>query len=355
MDIKLFSLSKQELPDSEAGKRTILECVKCFFPDCGGFTSFTSQKRMLLAVSQSLRAADVVIIAVQNNMYNATKRMLSSALGIKPEVNEDVAVALKPLLHSGRIKENVYDVNVRFPAGAEVMLTESALTSGFALSSGSQHIIYLPADAPRADEAVLGSLYDYLGEICDGINSRAAETRRRTIYNRFEEKFNEEKIRIAFAGEPAVGYITKYLPKDDKGYVIADGKYDCSAEDNEALIGKARELLSLKNTQYSVIFGEKAIDAETQNEFLPVAVADETGTSIVKLFREEVEGDGEFFSACFDKLLLMLCSLKQFTPSDDEDCDTKADKLLRRSLIKLTCAVIGGASAISLIIALIMG
>lgn len=355
MNIKLFSLEKQELPESEAGKKSILDCAKSFFPDCGGFTSFTSQKRMLLAVSQSLRAADVVIIAVQNNMYNATKRMLSSALGIKTAVNEEVAVALKPLLHSGKIKENIYDVNIRFPVGAEVMLTESALTCGFALSSGAQHIIYLPVEAPRADETVLGSLYDYFGKICDGINSRAAEVRRRSIYNRFAEKVNDEKIRIAFAGTPAVGYISGYLPKDNKGYIITDDKYDCSAEDDTTLINKARELLSIKNTQYSVIFGEKAVDAEAQDEFLPVAVADESGTSTIKLFREENESDDEFFSACFNKVLLMLCSLNQLCNSDGEDCDTKADRLLRKSLIRLTCAVLGGASAISLIIALIMG
>lgn len=356
MDIKLFSLSKQESPESESGKEYIYECVKSFFPDCGGFTSFTSQKRMLLAVSQSLRAADIVIIAVQNNMYNATKRMLSSALGLKMTVNEDVAVALKPLLHSGKIKENIYDVNIRFPDGARVMPTESALTSGFAISSGAQHIIYLPESSPRADEVVLGSLYDYLGEICDGMNSRAAQTRRRAIFDRFADKFNEEKIRIAFAGLPADINIGKYLPKDDKGYILAEEKFDCTAEDDETLINKARELLTFKNTQFSVLFGEKAVDAQTEDEFLPVAIADETGTSTIKLFKEKQESDEEFLSACFDKILLMLCDTKQFTSADNEDdCDTKADKLLRKSLIKLTAAVIGGASAISLIIALIMG
>ena len=356
MDIKLFSLGKQELPESESGKKAVSECVKCFFPDCGGFTAFTSQKRMLLAVSQSLRAADIVIIAVQNNMYNATKRMLSSALGLKTSVNEDVAVALKPLLHSGKIKENVYDSNVRFPVGAEIMMTESALTSGFAISSGAQHIIYLPDSSPRADEVVLGSLYDYLSEICEGMPARAAETRHRNIFKKFSEKFIEEKTRVACAGSPAVSLISRYLPKDDKGYIIADAKFDYAADDNETLISKARELLSLKNTQFSVIFGDKAIDAETQNEFLPVAIADEAGTSTVKLFKETDESDEEFTSACFDKILLMLCNTNQFTCADsDEDCDTKADKLLRSSLIRLTCAVIGGASAISLIIALIMG
>lgn len=356
MDIKLFSLGKQELPESEAGKKYITECVKCFFPDCGDFASFSSQKRMLLAVSQSLRAADIVVIAVQNNMYNSTKRMLSAALGLKMAVNEEVAVALKPLLHSGKIKENVYDANVSFPVGAQIMLTDSALTSGFAVSSGSQHIIYLPIDSPRADEAVLGSLYDYFGEICDGITPGADETRHRAIFVRFTEKFNSEQIRVALAGNPCAYYIEKHLTNSKfNNCIFVDDEFDCCAEGNEMLIEKARELLNKSSAQFSVIFGSKTLDEETGDEFLPVAVADETGTSTVKLFKEKDESDDEFFSACFNKILLMLCNTKQFIFSDSEaDCDTKADKLLRKSLIKLTAAVIGGATAISLIVALIM-
>ena len=83
MDVKLFSLCKQDLPEAQTGKAMILECVKSFFPECEDFTAFASQKRMLLAVSQSLRAADVVIVAVQGNMYNATKRRLTAALDMK--------------------------------------------------------------------------------------------------------------------------------------------------------------------------------------------------------------------------------------------------------------------------------
>ena len=68
MDIKLFSLCNQEAPEAEEGKKAILDCVKCFFPECGGFSHFTSQKRMLVAISQSLLAADIVLVAVQSTM-----------------------------------------------------------------------------------------------------------------------------------------------------------------------------------------------------------------------------------------------------------------------------------------------
>ena len=201
MDVKLFSLCKQELSETQEGKKYILECVKSFFPDCEGFSAFTSQKRMLLAISQSLRAADVVIIAVQGNMYNATKRLLSAALDLKTAKSDEVANELKPLLETSKIKQNVFDNNICFPSGAEIMPTESYLNCGFALSSGGQHIIYLPIEAPRSDEVVFGSLYDYLAEICEENRNDFAFGRRHAgIMRRTADSLDSEAVKVAFSG-----------------------------------------------------------------------------------------------------------------------------------------------------------
>ena len=67
MDIKLFSLCNQDSQEAEKGKEYILGCVKDYFPECGDFNEFTSQKRMLVAISQSLLAADIVLVAVQRS------------------------------------------------------------------------------------------------------------------------------------------------------------------------------------------------------------------------------------------------------------------------------------------------
>ena len=94
MDIKLFSLCNQDSQEAEKGKEFILKCVKDFFPECNGFAEFTSQKRMLVAISQSLLAADIVLVAVQSAMYNATKRMLCAALDTKTAENGEVSAVL---------------------------------------------------------------------------------------------------------------------------------------------------------------------------------------------------------------------------------------------------------------------
>ena len=115
MDVKLFSLCDTESPTVESGIKCIFDCVKNFFSGCVSFSEFTSQKRMLLAISQSLLAADIVIVAVQGNMYNSTKRLLCSALDIKLEKNARLSAKLGVYLQSGKMKKGAFEGNISFP------------------------------------------------------------------------------------------------------------------------------------------------------------------------------------------------------------------------------------------------
>ena len=108
MDIKLFSLCNQDSQEAEKGKEFILKCVKDFFPECNGFAEFTSQKRMLVAISQSLLAADIVLVAVQSAMYNATKRMLCAALDTKTAENGEVSAVLSSRPDAKKMKQNFF-------------------------------------------------------------------------------------------------------------------------------------------------------------------------------------------------------------------------------------------------------
>ncbi|MBQ8576117.1 MAG: hypothetical protein IJ447_08750 [Clostridia bacterium] len=356
MDVKLFSLCKQELSETQEGKKYILECVKSFFPDCEGFSAFTSQKRMLLAISQSLRAADVVIVAVQGNMYNATKRLLSAALDLKTAKSAEVANALKPLLETGKIKQNVFDVNIRFPAGAEILPTESFLNCGFALTSGGQHIIYLPIDAPRADEVVFGSLYDYLADICEENRNEIAFGRRHaSIIKRTAEKLDAETMKAAFSGEAITKHLEKFAHKKsaDWCFVIDEAKQYSSLK-KEELIDTARKLRDDKFVQLGVVFADIAVDEENGERFIDVAIADESGTSTMRVFAEEGESDEKFTADCIDKVLLTLYNFDKLSAVKEEDVVTKGDKALRKYLFKIAAGAVGASAVVSIIIALIM-
>lgn len=356
MDVKLFSLCKEELPEAQTGKKNILECVRGFFPDCEDFVPFASQKRMLLAVSQSLHAADIVVVAVQGNMYNATKRLLSAALDLKNAKSSEVTKKLQPLLEAGKIKQNIFDANIRFPSGAKIMPTESGLHCGFTLTSGGQHIIYLPIEAPRVDEVVFGSLYDFLSDICEEDRYDIAfEKRHAGIMRRTADRFDSENIKAAFSGEAITNHISKYLQNiAEKNCFIADETKNYIGLTKQELIDAARELREEKFTQLGIVLADISVD-ENNERFIDAAIADESGTCTLKIYAEEDEDDDVFVTNCIDKILLMLYdSEKLSADTDNRNTVTKADKQLKHHLCKVTAGAIGATTIISIIIALIM-
>ncbi len=355
MDIKLFSLYKQEVSESEAGKECILKCIKSFFPDSLAFSNFTSQKRMLLAVSQSLRSADIVVIAVQGNMYNATKRLLSSALDLKMSANPEVSSALAELLEKNKIKQGTFDTNILFPNGAEVLPTDSNLNCGFALSSGGQHIIYLPIEAPRAQEVVLGSLYDYLADICEEDCENAFDTRHKAIIKRTAEKISEKMIKVTFAGANTAELVKKYTAKSEEKscFNFAEPMHFDALSDN--LVDEARKIRDDYYSHLSVLVSDITEDAVTSERFVIMAIADESGTSTMKMFAQSNETDEEFILNCIDKLLLILYDFESLSDCIDEaDIVTKSDKALRQRLFAIASGAIGITAVAGFIVALIL-
>lgn len=353
MDVKLFSLCKQELPSAQTGKATILECVRSFFPESEGFASFASQKRMLLAVSQSLRAADIVIVAVQGNMYNATKRLLTAALDMKTAKKSEVATVIRPLLDNGRIKQNVYDANIRFPEGAVIMPTKSYLHCGFALSSGGQHIIYIPVETPRADEVVLGALYDYLAQICEEDCSSALNKRHKLLIENVAKKLNDKAATATFSGEAITNHIEKFASEHTiHNCIFVDEAKLYSGITKDDLIEKARGLRKYRSSDIGVVFSDITTNDNGERS-ITVVIADESGTSTLSIFAEKDESNEQFTAACIDRAMLTLISFEELS-SDEEEITTKADKKFRSYLLKITSGAVGASAIIGIIIALIM-
>ncbi|MBR3836365.1 MAG: hypothetical protein IKJ69_06250 [Clostridia bacterium] len=355
MDVKLFSLYKQETPEIEAGKQAILDCAKSFFPDCEKFNTFASQKRMLLAVSQSLRAADVVIVAVQGNMYNATKKLLTAALDLKTTRKADVAKALRPLLEKGKIKQNIFETNIRFPQGAEIMPTENYLHCGFTLTAGGQHIIYLPIENPRADEVVLGSLYDFLADICEEDCSAALALRHTRLIEKAADKLSGASFKAAFSGDRITKHIKAFSSDKNTAscFICDENEKSYSYLTDDEIIKVARSLRDDNYADFGVIVSD-VVENENSERCIAVAIADENGTSTLKIFAENDETTEHFVAACADKVMLTLSNFEKLSASGSEETATKADKKLRNNLFKITSGVVGASAIISLIIALIM-
>lgn len=356
MDIKLFSLCKQEDPRIEEGKKHILSCVKSFFPHSEGFMTFTSQKRMLLAAAQSLRGADIVIVAVQNNMYNATKRLLAQALDFKMMKNNTVFDVLNPLYEEGKIKQATLAGNAFFPQGALLLPTEDMLNCGFVLSAGSQCIIYLPVEAPYASEVVFGSLYDFFSSICDdSFAPKALYSRHKEIAKRTADKFDSQNIKVAFSPSRATALIEALcngLPSAHCFSFHSNIEYNESADNT--LIDEARKAKDIQYASFGIAFSEITLNNNGER-ILKVAIADNEGTNTYTHFAAEDESDDDFTVNCVDKTMLMLYNFEKLAcGKSSPEVATKEDKNLRKFLLCLSAGAVGASAVIGFILAMII-
>lgn len=352
MDIKLFSLCKEENEQIITGQKHILKCVRNFFTETENFTVFTSQKRMLLAASQSLRAADIVIIAVQNNMYNATKRLLAQALDFKMMKNNTVFNALNPLLEKGKITQTALTANIAFPQGAKILPTDDMFNCGFVLSAGAQHIVFLPVESPRADEVVYGSLFDFLASICEkDIAEKGLTARHRAVIKRTADKLDTDSVKVSFAPSRAASFIEGISAGIASKHCFSfnpENEYNESTPDN--LVDKARQIKDNQFASFGVVFSDIIFTNEDKRQ-IKIAIADETGTNTYTFFALADETDSDFIANCVDKTMLILYNHEKFTDSSaSADTLTKSDKALH----KLLYCVAGGVAGVSALIGIVI-
>lgn len=355
MDIKVFTLCKQEVPESERGKKCIDDCVSSFFSEYEGIEAFSSQKRMLLAISQSLLAADIVVVAVQSNMYHATKKLLCGVLDIELEENDGLAELLLPKLGAGAIKQATYDANIQFPVESEILPTDNGLNCGFALTSGGQHLIYMPIEAPKAEEIAFGSLYDYFAGLCDGESTDSAmEQRHAAIAKRTFEKLSENSVKVVFGSKIFCNYFSSL--SDEEGFsscAVIDNDFGEKAEDisvEKYYINLSRELRDKHIAQYGIAFSEELEDDD--GSYILAAIADESGTNVVRFYAEDGEDEDTLFTVAVDKLMLMLYDYNELVNADDETMiSDKADKALRKAVAVAAAGIVGISAAIGLIVA----
>lgn len=358
MDIKLFSLGNQASPEADNGKKQILDCVRNFFPEVKGFSEFSSQKRMLVAISQSLLAADIVLVAVQSTMYNTTKKMLCAALDMKCTSEPEVASALKNRADKKELKASVYSANVAFPPSALLMPTDDYINCGFALTSGGQHIIYMPVEDEKAQQIILGSLYDYFAELAEQhVTVNAMKHRHKALIARAVKKLNENSLRVALAGNDASSYLTDYMSKKDASTIVIDLNYDLPDESNikELAISMARRVRENNHTDLGIYISDTFTDSESNALSAFIAVANEEGTKTYLLTAEDSENEKTLSKVCVDKLLMILCNPDRIGTAREESAEEKtADNNLKAILGIAASAAVLAASVAGFILALVM-
>ncbi len=360
MNIKLFSLVKGDASGFAGSKKLISDCANAFAHETAKFSNFASPKRMFLAVSQALRSADCVVIAVQNQSYNSIKKMLFSALEIKTQQNEEIYVNLLPLNEKGKISNNALINNSVFPVKAEIFPTDNYMSCGFAITSGSQSIIMLPLDSVKTSEVVFGSLYGFLGQLA-GVekNQDLIKLKRLRLAERLFNTLSKSKMTLAFAALNGINLIEECAKTVDKNNTAFKFIYDVeprvSSQPVKEYIASCAQKTRIEAKGDYAVAVSSAFSGNDDSVFIYCAVADKNETTVTKIFAESEESAKDLINTGIEYALKIAGNCVATKYEEMHSKAAKAGKDLRRNITAITAFAVGGSAAICAIIALLLG
>ncbi len=361
MNIKLFSLIKGEAAAYSGSKKLISDCANAFDPEGVKFSNFSSPKRMFLAVSQALRSADCVIIAVQSRSYNSIKKMLFSALELKTVQKEEIYVNLLPLAEKGKITNNALINNSVFPVKAEIFPTDNLLSCGFSISSGSQSIVMLPLDPIKTAEVVFGSLYDFLGEMA-GIETDAdlKKLKLLRLTERLFTALRSAKETLSFApvnGTELIRDCTAFIDKNNEVFSFSQSVEPRATSQpvKDYIASCAQKTRIETKSDYAVAVSSAFAGNDSDSIFIYCAVADQNETTVTKIYANDEENAKDLAVIGVENALKLAGN---HIVAKNEELNSKAAKAtnkLRQNLITLSAFAIGGSVALCAILALLLG
>lgn len=361
MNINLFSLVKGDGTSFAPYKKLISDCANVFTPTPAKFTNFASPKRMFLAVSQALRSADCVIIAVQSQSYNSIKKLLCSALELETRQNEEIYVNLLSLHENGKISNSSLVNNSLFPVGADIFATDDMLCCGYALTSGGQSIVVVPLDSIKTSEVVFGSLYEFLAEKT-GVEVTKGDFDKLKCLRLTERLFtslSKTKSTLSLACVNGSDIFEECAKAIDKNGVVFRFKNNIeprigSQAVKEYLASCAQKMRIETKTDYAVVLSS-AFSSNEGDVFIYCATADNRETNITKVFAQNDEDAADLIpvGAQFALKNAGNCIISKQDRLNSKAA--KASNRLRQNIITAVAFAIGGSATICALLALLMG
>ncbi len=361
MNISLFSFSKGESGAFSSSKKLISDCANVFSPAPVKFSNFASPKRMFIAVSQALRSADCVIIAVQSQSYNSIKKMLCAALEVEVQQKEEVYVNLLPLHEKGDISNTALINNSIFPAGSTVFATDNMLCCGYAITSGSQSIVVLPLDSIKTSEIVFGSLYDFLAhrtgvEVTKGDFDKLKCLRLTERLFTSLKKANATITLVSLNGSDIFEQCANAIDKEGATFRFKNDVESRvgSQPVKEYLASCAQKARIEAKTDYSVALSSAFSDND-DSVYVYCAVADNRETVVTKVFAEADEDVSDLIPIGAEYALKTAgnCVISKADRLNSKAA--KASNKLRQNIITATAFAIGGSVTLCAILALLLG
>lgn len=360
MEIKLFSLMKGEAAVYAGSKKNISDCINTFSSEEEKFKNFSSAKRMMLAVSQSLRSADAAVIAVQSSAYNSIKKMICGAFKIECVRNEKIYTALLPLYENKIITNSALESNSLFPKKADIFAVSDFRCCGFSITAGAQSIIVLPLDDIKTAEVVFGSLYDYLSEISGaGSEDDISRLKRARMTARLVSMLKKSQSRLAFSKLGGAQLIEETINMVDKNrsslFIAAKPESRQSTQSVEDyIVSVAQKTRTTAKTDYACAVSSAFASNTDDSTFIYLAVADKDETFVSKLYAREGESSKHLYRAAVESAMLACVNRVSAGLSAQKDENRRGDKLLRQKIAFIIAGAVAGATGISAILALVL-
>lgn len=361
MDIKLFSfLNKNENAAFAGSKRMIADCANSFSPVEEKFKNFSSPKRMMLAVSQALRSADAVIIAVQSSAYNSIKKIICAAFNIECVQNEEIYAALLPAFEKKQISKAAFESNSLFPANADIFPVSDFIYCGFSVTSGAQSIVVLPLDEIKTAEVVFGSLYDFLGSAADIENKEdISKLKCARLTAKIVSLLKRSESRLAFSELGGVQLIKEGLElvgNDSGNIFLAEKPAPRSAMQpaQEYIVSVAQKAREACKTEYACAVSSAFASNTDDSTFIYYAVADENETFVSKLYIREDETPKDLTRAAVEGVLLSCLNKITANMNAKKNENRRSDRLFRQKIAVIVAGALVGATGISAILAILL-
>lgn len=360
MDIKLFSLMKGDAAAYSSCRKIIADCACSFTPQEEKLKNFSSPKRMMLAVSQALRSADAVIIAVQSSAYNSIKKMLCAAFNLELVQNDEIYAALLPQFEKKKITETAFKNNSMFPEQADIFAVSDYKCCGFSVTSGAQSIIIMPLDTVKTGEVVFGSLYEFLGEKAGVENTEdLSKLKRARIAAKLLAGLKKSGSTLAFTSLGGVQLIEETLDMVDldRKYMTVADKPDArqaTQSVQEYIVSAVQKTRETTGADYSCAVSSAFASNTDDSTFIYYAAADENDTFVTKLYAKKGETPKQLYRAAVENALLSCVNKINSNIAAEKVNSRKEDKLLRQKIAIIAAGSVAGATGICALLAALM-
>ncbi|MEG1845463.1 MAG: SpoIID/LytB domain-containing protein, partial [Oscillospiraceae bacterium] len=123
------------------------------------FENFHGLKELFPSLSDALKTAELIVIALEPKIMARTKIKILSALSLKVEVNQEIMTKLNNMTE---LSEEEKELIAKIPSSAVPFPTKDGINSGFIVKKGKQKIAIIPLDDERIDSVLRNGMLPYL-------------------------------------------------------------------------------------------------------------------------------------------------------------------------------------------------